>query len=107
MDYVTRLKDLITKIEQTNLSVESKNQIYKIIRDNLQNLTSPILIKYMDKKKLMYLSEHFDDITPGRYMDLLLDAVKDENYTQDFNKAAKALLDKFEQALEESGLTQP
>lgn len=106
MEYVSRLKALVTKIEEANLPPEEKYRIYKIVRDLLQNLTTPILTKYMDQDKLMDLSQHLEEITPAKYLQLVLEAVQDKRYASEFNEATKDLIEKIEIALKESGLIQ-
>lgn len=73
-----KLKGIITKIEQSNLTDQEKEELYAVISEGLHATVLPVLMKYMPQNEVNDVTNHPDTLTVGRYVQLVSDAVKNE-----------------------------
>jgi len=52
-----KLKKVVDRIENSQLSEEEKNELYALVADGLQRIVWPVMVKYMPEKDLEYLAE--------------------------------------------------
>lgn len=73
-----RLKAIITKVEQSDLSLEEKEKVYRAISEGLRATVLPILLKCMPQGELDELTKNPETITVDRWVGLVGTALKDE-----------------------------
>lgn len=71
-----KLKAIITKIEQSDLTDQEKEELYTTISEGLHATVLPVLVKYMPQDQVDDVTNHPDTLTVDRYVQLVSDAVK-------------------------------
>lgn len=86
-----KLKALITKIEQSDMADEEKEQVYGALSGGMRALVLPILVKYMPQDQVTELTNAPEKITVDRWVQLVETAVQNEQA----QKEIPAVLDKL------------
>lgn len=73
-----KLKAIITKIEQSDLTDQEKEELYTSISEGLHATVLPVLLKYMPQDQVDEVTNHPNTLTVDRYVQLVSDAVKNE-----------------------------
>jgi len=102
-----KLKTIVTRIEQSKLSEEEKNDLYQTISEGMQLTVWPILLKYMPKDQLDYLAaDPKGRVTVESYAKLIEDTVKDGEALKEIDSLMNDVLSDVDKALTEEGIAQ-
>lgn len=102
-----KLKAIVTRIEQSKLSEEEKNELYTTIAEGLQLTVWPVLLKHMPKDQLDYLAEDPKGrVTVESYAKLIEDSIKDGEALKEIDSLMTDVLAEVDQALTEEGIDQ-
>ena len=96
-----KLQTLVNKIKASpKLKPEEKDYLYKILHDSIAGLVWPVLIRYMDQKKLKELADNPQKVTPENYQALLQEALNDGQALAEMNQMVEKIVAKTESFLE-------
>ena len=102
-----KLKTIVTRIEQSKLSEDEKNDLYQTISEGMQLTVWPILLKYMPKDQLDYLAaDPKGRVTVESYAKLIEDTVKDGEALKEIDSLMTDVLNDVDKALTEEGIAQ-
>ena len=97
-----KLKAIVTRIEQSKLSADDKAELYATISEGLQATVWPVLLKYMPKDKLEYLSaDPKSRVTVESYAKLIEDTIKDGVALKEIDGLMNQVLSEVSKALTE------
>lgn len=97
-----KLKEIVTRIEQSKLSDEDKAELYATISEGLQATVWPILLKYMPKEQLEFLSaDPKSRVTVESYAKLIEDTIKDGVALKEIEGLMNEVLGEVDKALAE------
>jgi hypothetical protein len=100
-----KLKAIVTRIEQSKLSADDKAELYATISEGLQATVWPVLLKYMPKDKLEYLSaDPKSRVTVESYAKLIEDTIKDGVALKEIDGLMNQVLSEVSKALTEEGV---
>ena len=99
-----KLKALITKIEQSDMTDPEKEQLYAALSDGMRALVLPILVKYMPQDQVTELTNSPDKITVDRWVQLVEAAVKNEQAQKEIPNALDKLLVEVNSLLAKEGI---
>lgn len=102
-----KLNAIITRIEQSKLSEEEKNELYTTISEGMQLTVWPVLLKYMPKEQLDYLAaDPKSRVTVESYAKLIEDTIKDGEALKEIDSLMTSVLAEVDKALTEEGIDQ-
>lgn len=100
-----KLTEIVTRIEQSKLTQEEKDELYVTISEGLQMTVWPVLLKYMPKDQLEYLSaDPKGRVTVESYSKLITDTIKDGKALKEIDDLMNDVLHDVENALTEEGI---
>lgn len=99
-----KLKSLITKIEQSDLTDQEKEELYTAISEGLHATVLPVLVKYMPQDQVDEVTNHPDTLTVDRYVQLVSDAVKNEAALPEIANKMEGLLVEINSLLAKEGI---
>jgi hypothetical protein len=99
-----KLQLLVTRIEQSGLPENDKLDLYIKIREGLQSMVWPVMIKFMPKDRLETLSKDPSQITIESYGDLIKETIKDGQALKEIFGIMDTMLDAIEKTLTEQGV---
>jgi hypothetical protein len=99
-----KLKAIVTKIEQSQLPEDQKEELYATISAGLQATVMPVLLKYMPKDQLTDLSDNPSKVTVESYTKLIEDTIKDGQALKEIAQLMDEVLQEVEKALQEEGM---
>ncbi len=99
-----KLKGLITKIEQSDLTDQEKEELYTAISEGLHATVLPVLLKYMPQDRVDDVTNHPEMLTVDRYVQLVSDAVKNEQTLPEIAGKMDALLVEINSLLAKEGI---
>ncbi len=71
-----KLKNIVSKIEKSNLAREDKDALYQIISRGLRRAGMGTLVLHMDQEKLKHLAGSLvENLTEDAYFDLMQQAI--------------------------------
>jgi len=98
----TKLKAIVTRIEQSKLSETDKAELYATISEGLQATVWPVLLKYMPKDQLEFLSQDPKSrVTVESYAKLIEDSIKDGAALKEIDGLMNDVLAEVDKALTE------
>lgn len=100
-----KLKGIITKIEQSDMTDDEKEQLYAVISEGLHATVLPVLMKYMPQNEVNDVTNHPDTLTVDRYVQLVSDAVKNEAALPEIAGKMDSLLVEVNMLLAKEGIT--
>lgn len=101
-----KLRQIVTKIETSTLKDVDKEELYITISEGLQATVWPVLVKYMPKEQLEYLSaDPKNRITIESYAKLIEDTIKDGQALKEIEEFMVNILGEVEKALAGEGIT--
>lgn len=101
-DMEAKLKQIVTRIEQSKLSDEDKAELYATISEGLQATVWPVLLKYMPKEELEFLSaDPKSRVTVESYAKLIEDTIKDGEALKEIEGLMNEVLGEVDKALAE------
>ena len=104
-DMEEKLKAIVTRIEASKLSDTDKAELYATISEGLQATVWPILLKFMPKDQLEYLSaDPKSRVTVESYGKLIEDSIKDGEALKEIEGLMNAVLSEVDTALKEEGV---
>jgi len=104
-DMEEKLKAIVTRIEQSKLSGSDKAELYATISEGLQATVWPVLLKYMPKEELEFLSaDPKSRVTVESYAKLIEDTIKDGEALKEIDGLMKSVLNEVDTALTEEGV---
>lgn len=104
-DMEERLKAIVTRIEQSKLSEADKAELYATISEGLQATVWPVLLKYMPKEELEFLSaDPKGRVTVESYAKLIEDTIKDGEALKEIDGLMNSVLSEVDTALTEEGV---
>lgn len=104
-DMEEQLKAIVTRIEKSKLSEEDKAELYATISEGLQATVWPILLKYMPKEELEFLSaDPKSRVTVESYGKLIEDTIKDGEALKEIENLMNSVLSEVDGALKEEGV---
>jgi hypothetical protein len=102
-----KLKSIVTRIEQSSLSQEEKDELYATISEGLQLTVWPVLLKHMPKDQLDYLAaDPKGRVTVESYGKLITDSIKDGEALKEIDAQMNEVLTEVDNALTEEGIGQ-
>lgn len=99
-----KLRSIITKIEQSDMTDEEKEELYAALSDGMRALVLPILVKYMSQEEVTELANASDKITVDRWVELVEAAVKNEQAQKEIPNALDKLLVEVNSLLAKEGI---
>ena len=100
-----KLKAIVERIEQSQLSESEKNELYVIVSEGLQSTVWPIMVKYMPKEDLEYLAaDPKTRVTVESYAKLIGEAIKDGEALREIEDTMDGVLSQVENILQEEGI---
>lgn len=99
-----KLRAIVTRIENSSLLENDKEQIYLIISQGLKATVIPSILKYMPKAQLQELADQQAKITVESYVKLIEESVKDGQAIAEIVKSMEELLIEIEIVLKEKGI---
>lgn len=100
-----KLTEIVTRIEQSKLTQEEKDELYITISEGLQMTVWPVLLKHMPKDQLAYLSQDPKGrVTVESYSKLITDTIKDGKALKEVEDLMNDVLHEVENALTEEGI---
>lgn len=100
-----KLKAIVERIEKSKLSEGEKNELYTTISEGLQLTVWPVLLKYMPKDQLEFLSaDPKGRVTVESYAKLITDTIKDGQALEEIDKLMMEVLVEVDKALGEEGV---
>jgi hypothetical protein len=100
-----KLRAIVTRIEQSKLSEEEKAELYATISEGLQATVWPVLLKYMPKEQLEFLSaDPKSRVTVESYAKLIEDTIKDGEALKEIDRLMNEVLAEVDKALKEEGV---
>lgn len=105
LDMEERLKAIVTRIEKSKLSENDKAELYATISEGLQATVWPVLLKYMPKEELEFLSaDPKGRVTVESYAKLIEDTIKDGEALKEIDGLMNSVLSEVDTALSEEGV---
>lgn len=100
-----QLKAIVVRIEKSKLSNEDKAELYATISEGLQATVWPVLLKYMPKEQLEFLSaDPKSRVTVESYAKLIEDTIKDGVALKEIDGLMNGVLTEVDTALKEEGV---
>lgn len=100
-----KLKAIVTRIEQSKLSEGDKAELYATISEGLQATVWPVLLRYMPKDQLEFLSaDPKSRVTVESYAKLIEDTIKDGEALKEIDQLMNEVLAEVDKALKEEGV---
>lgn len=99
-----KLKGIITKIEQSDMTDQEKEELYTVISEGLHATVLPVLVKYMPQNQVDDVTNHPETLTVNRYVQLVSDAVKNEAAMPEIANKMDALLVEVNSLLAKEGI---
>ena len=99
-----KLRQIVTKIEASNLSDADKEELYATISEGLQATVWPVLLKYMPKEELKDLSDNPSKVTVESYAKLIEDTIRDGVALKEIDGLMNQVLAEVEKALAQEGI---
>ena len=100
-----KLRAIVTRIEQSKLSEEEKAELYATISEGLQATVWPVLLKYMPKEQLEFLSaDPKSRVTVESYAKLIEDTIKDGEALKEIDRLMNEVLAEVDKELKEEGV---
>lgn len=99
-----KLKGLITKIEQSDLTDQEKEELYTAISEGLHAAVLPVLLRYMPQQEVTDVTNNPDALTVDRYVQLVSDAVKNETALPEIANKMDGLLVEINSLLAKEGI---
>lgn len=97
-----KLKAIVERIELSKLSEEEKAELYATISEGLQATVWPVLLKYMPKEQLEFLSaDPKSRVTVESYAKLIEDTIKDGEALKEIEGFMNSVLSEVDKALKE------
>lgn len=97
-----KLKEIVTRIEKSTLSEDDKAELYATISEGLQATVWPVLLKYMPKEELEFLSQDPKSrVTVESYAKLIEDTIKDGEALKEIEGLMNEVLGEVDKALAE------
>lgn len=104
-DMEEKLKAIVTRIEKSKLAENDKAELYATISEGLQATVWPVLLKYMPKEELEFLSaDPKGRVTVESYAKLIEDTIKDGEALKEIDGLMNAVLNEVDTALTEEGV---
>lgn len=100
-----KLRNIVERIEKSQLSESEKNELYVLISEGLQSTVWPIMVKYMPQQDLEYLAaDPKTRVTVESYAKLIGDTIKDGEALKEIESVMMDVLSDVEQALKGEGI---
>lgn len=99
-----KLRELLVKIESSDLTDEQKDKMLGILVDELEALVQPVLLNYVDAAKLEALANSEQKVTIEAFIDLMKEAVVNPAALPDLSLAMEKVLTDYESVMKEGGL---
>ena len=99
-----KLRALLAKIENADITDERKDKMVAMLVDELEALVQPVLLKYVDPKKLESLANTQGPVNVESYIDLMKDAVGNTEAFKELTAAMDKLIVEYEAIMKEGGL---
>ncbi len=100
-----KLKTIVTKIEQSDLNDQEKEELYTAISEGLHATVLPVLVRYMPQDQVNDVTNNPDSLTVERYVQLVSDAVKNEAALPEIAAKMDELLVEVNSLLAKEGIT--
>lgn len=101
---VDKLKGIITKIEQSTLTAQEKESLYTALSEGLHATVLPVLVKYMPQEQVADVTSHPETLTVPKYVQLVSDAVKNQQALPEIAKSMDAFLVEVNRLLTKEGI---
>lgn len=99
-----KLRELLAKIESSDLTDEQKDKMLAILVDELQAVVQPVLLNYVDSAKLEALANSEQKVTVEAFISLMKEAVANPAALPDLSAAMEQVLVEYETVMKEGGL---
>lgn len=99
-----KLKAIITKIEQSDLTNPEKEELYAAISEGLHATVLPVLLKFMPQDQVNDITNNPNTLTVDRYVQLVSEAVKNEQALPEIARSMDALLVEVNRLLAKEGI---
>lgn len=104
-DMENALKAIVERIEKSKLSEGDKAELYATISEGLQATVWPVLLRYMPKDQLEFLSaDPKSRVTVESYAKLIEDTIKDGEALKEIDQLMNEVLAEVDKALKEEGV---
>lgn len=99
-----KLRELLAKIESSDLTDEQKDKMLAILVDELQAVVQPVLLNYVDTTKLEALANSEQKVTVESFISFIKEAVSNPAALPDLSAAMEKVLADYETVMKEGGL---
>lgn len=99
-----KLRATITKIEQSDMTDDEKEQVYGALSDGMRAVVLPILVKYMPQNEVTELTNAPEKITVNRWVQLVEAAVQNEQAQKEIPSVLDKLLVEVNSLLAKEGI---
>ena len=99
-----KLRELLAKIENADITDERKDKMMGLLVDELQVLVKPVLLKYIEPGKLEGLANTEGSVSVEAYLDAMKGALTNKQAFEELAKVMEALIVDFEAIMKEGGL---
>ena len=99
-----KLRVLIAKIEQSDMTDDEKEGVYTVISDGMRALVLPILVKYMPQDQVTELTNSHEQITVDRWVALVEAGLQNEQAQKEIPNVLDKLLVEVTSLLAKEGI---
>lgn len=99
-----KLNSIVSRIEQSSLPDQEKDELYATISVALGETVWPVLAKYLPEEKLDNLLVTHGKVTIESYSDIIKDTLNDGLAIEEITKQMTALLTEIEALLQKEGI---
>jgi hypothetical protein len=99
-----KLRVLIAKIEQSDMTDDEKEGVYTVISDGMRALVLPILVKYMPQDQVTELTNSPEQITVDRWVALVEAGLQNEQAQKEIPNVLDKLLVEVTSLLAKEGI---
>lgn len=99
-----KLREIIQKVENSQLSDEQKAEVYAELSQGLRSLVWPVLMKHMPEDKLKAMVDDTANVSVDTYVALIEEAVKDGAALKEIDTLSMEALSGVEAVLAKRGI---
>ena len=99
-----KLRALLAKIENADVTDERKDKMMAILVDEIQALVQPVLLKYVDPGKLESLANTQGEVTVEAYLNAMKDALTNKDAFLELGATMEKLLVDYDAIMKEGVL---
>lgn len=99
-----KLKAIVARIEEADISDSDKEHLYVLIRHALQASVVPVLVSRLPKDRLHAFARNLSALTSDAYVRFIADAVIAEGVLEEIAESMDGVVGEIDAALVEAGV---